>query len=54
MGGKELIGYTITNKTTLFLNHLRNYIFTITDQKTISPITIKYKPISITVNSLEV
>lgn len=33
--------------------NLRNYVFTITEQKIISPITIKYKPISILLDSLE-
>ena len=44
---------TNMNDTSADQQNLRNYIFTITDQKTISPITIKYKPISVTVNSLE-
>jgi len=44
---------TNMNDTSADQQNLRNYIFTITNQKTISPITIKYKPISVTVNSLE-
>lgn len=41
------------NDTSVSQQNLRNYVFTIEDSKTVTPITIKYKPVIVTVDSKE-